>query len=247
MQELTGLNPNELNDAVELLVKYGYLEWLRTMGTAPYHFRDVALTAEGRYEYERTSSKSVQTDRQEEMRYPPVPIGSPYGFTDQDWEMVVETKSDTSKVNIIFGCAFQSPNYDTDKLKENVESTFKKALEIYNGRPGTLRIDLGFSSLSAGYGEHLFNEIARDIISADIAVFDTSDLNPNVMLEMGVALTWGIRVLPIKNDKCPKPPSDISGQTWADYKDSGEVWTDAKSEEKIVRMIERAMRKKVAR
>lgn len=42
-----------------------------------------------------------------------------------------------------------------------------------------------------------FNEIARDVISADIAVFETSDQNSNVMIEMGVALTWGRRVLPI--------------------------------------------------
>jgi predicted nucleotide-binding protein len=66
----------------------------------------------------------------------------------------------------------------------------------------------------------LFNEIARDIISSDIAVFETSDLNPNVMLEMGVALTWDVRVLPIKKEGQPKPPSDISGQTYADYRDS---------------------------
>jgi len=42
--------------------------------------------------------------------------------------------------------------------------------------------------LSAGYGRHLFNEIASDIISADIAVFEASDLNANVMIEIGVAL-----------------------------------------------------------
>ena len=52
-------------------------------------------------------------------------------------------------------------------------------------------VQLDFQSLAAGYGGHLFNKIARDIIGADIAVFETSNLNPNVMLEMGVALTWG--------------------------------------------------------
>jgi hypothetical protein len=73
----------------------------------------------------------------------------------------------------------------------------------------------------AGYGEHLFNKIAVDIISSDIAVFETSDYNPNVMIEMGVALTWGVRVLPIKKKGRPIPPSDISGQTWAKYTDDG--------------------------
>src|SRR2546425_1188080 len=89
------------------------------------------------------------------------------------------------------------------------------------GEQGALPGATLFEPLAAGYGEHLFNEIARDVISADIAVFDTSDLNPNVMIEMGVALTWGVRVLLIKEKNCPKPPSDISGQTWADYEENG--------------------------
>jgi len=83
-----------------------------------------------------------------------------------------------------------------------------------------------------------------DIIGADIAVFETSDLNPNVMLEMGVALTWGVRVLPIKLEGRPKPPSDVSGQTWVDYRDNASLFVDPEHEHKLVRMIERAVRKK---
>ncbi|MGC1927711.1 MAG: hypothetical protein WA667_01945 [Candidatus Nitrosopolaris sp.] len=37
------------------------------------------------------------------------------------------------------------------------------------------------------------------------------------MIEIGVALTWGVRLLPIREREAPKPPSDISGQTWAEY------------------------------
>jgi hypothetical protein len=75
-------------------------------------------------------------------------------------------------------------------------------------------------------------------------VFETSDLNPNVMLEMGVALTWGVRVLPIKLEGQPKPPSDVSGQTWADYRDNAATFLDSEHERKLLRMIERAVRKK---
>jgi hypothetical protein len=64
------------------------------------------------------------------------------------------------------------------------------------------------------------------------------------MLEMGVALTWGVRVLPIKLDGRPKPPSDVSGQTWADYRDSAMSFIDPDHERKLVGMIERAIRKK---
>jgi hypothetical protein len=108
------------------------------------------------------------------------------------------------------------------------------------GPPVTLK----FKVLGAGYGEHLFNEIARDIISADIAVFDASDLNPNVMLEMGVALTWGVRVLPIKAAGRPSPPSDISGQTWAEFEASAAKFLDGDHQSKVARMVQRAVRKK---
>lgn len=129
-------------------------------------------------------------------------------------------------------------------MKQNIEKMFQQAVTQFNQESGNQKIALDFRPLAAGYGEHLFNEIARDIISADIAVFDTSDLNPNVMIEMGVALTWGIRVLPIKADGCPKPPSDISGQTWADYRNSAESFLDSEHNQKLLRMVERAIRKK---
>jgi hypothetical protein len=106
------------------------------------------------------------------------------------------------------------------------------------------KISLEFKPLAAGYGEHLFNQITRDIIAADIAVFETSDMNPNVMIEMGVALTWGCRVLPIKKVGRSKPPSDISGQTWADYQNDGTGFTNPNHDDDILGMVERAIKKK---
>jgi hypothetical protein len=121
---------------------------------------------------------------------------------------------------------------------------FRTAVNQYNQTPGSLVTNLNFRPLAAGYGEHLFNEIARDIIASDIAVFETSDLNPNVMVELGVALTWGVRVLPIKAHGQPRPPSDISGQTWADYQNNGLTFDDPEHAGKLIRMVERAVRKK---
>jgi len=97
--------------------------------------------------------------------------------------------------------------------------------------------------LSAGYGEHLFNEIASDIISADIAVFDASDRNPNVMIEIGVALTWGIRLLPIREKNAPTLPSDISGQVWAEYSKNGLGFLSGHAE-RLLSMVDFAVRKK---
>ena len=105
-------------------------------------------------------------------------------------EIVADKKSRGNILSVVFGYQFKSGLYDTARLRENVENSFKSAVEGYNSLKNAIPVVLEFRPLAVGYGEHLFNEICRDIISADIAVFDTSDLNPNVMLEMGVALTW---------------------------------------------------------
>lgn len=248
--EATGLPPERLNDAVTILVESGYADWLRTLGTAPYEFRTVQITARGRYEYQRLQTEAQpqppETTEGKTMptpTLPPVPVGSPYGFKDEDWEIVAERKSRADRLYVVLGFQFSSTHYDADKLKANLEDSFKQAVTTYAAE-AKQAIDLEFRPLAAGYGEHLFNEIARDIISADIAVFEMSDHNPNVTLEMGVALTWGVRVLPIKAEGRPHPPSDISGQTWADYRDSATQFVDPNHHSKLVRMIERAIRKK---
>jgi hypothetical protein len=256
LAQITNLPPHDINDAVALLERSGYVEWIRYLGTAPYDFGQVWITPVGRYEAERVASVVAdpldltqeqpkdQSSAGGNLSLPPTPIGSPYGFNDEDWEVIAQRKGRSEALIVVMGYQFQSSHYDSTALKENVQGMFRNAVERYNALPGSLGATLDFGPLAAGYGEHLFNEIARDIISSDIAVFDTSDLNPNVMLELGVALTWGVRVLPIKLHTQPKPPSDISGQTWADYAENASRFTDPAHEEKLVRMVERAMRKK---
>ena len=135
---------------------------------------------------------------------PPSPVGSPFGFTDEDWETVAERKSNPQRLFTVLGHQFESDCFDTNVLRNNVELMLQNAVTRYNQQRHGPPVTLDHRSLHAGYGEHLFNEIARDIIGADIAVFETSDLNPNVMLEMGIALTWGVRVLPITREDRPK-------------------------------------------
>jgi hypothetical protein len=256
LSEIAGLTPHDINDAVALLERSGYVEWIQFLGTAPYEFGQVWITPLGRYEAERVSSMmsepldltqglpKQQSVTDGGLNLPPTPIGSPYGFSDEDWEVIAQRKSRSEQLTVVMGYQFSSSHYDSGTLRENVYLMFEQAVTKYNSLPGSLGATLDFRPLAAGYGEHLFNEIARDIISSDIAVFDTSDLNPNVMVELGVALTWGVRVLPIKLHTQPKPPSDISGQTWADYAEHASRFLDSEHEEKLVRMVERAMRKK---
>jgi hypothetical protein len=242
----TGLPPSAINDAMTLLVDVGFAEWLQALGTHPFMFMQAQITPRGRYELERlTGASTEQKEMAETSSLKPLsPIGSPYGFTDEDWEIVAGRKAKTDWLQVVLGLQFTSVHYETSKLKSNVEAMILTAAQAYGKRPQNVPITVEFRPLEAGYGEHLFNEIARDIISADIAVFEASDLNPNVMLEMGVALTWGVRVLPIKAEGRPRPPSDISGQTWADYRNNAAEFLDPGHQDKLANMIERAVRKK---
>lgn len=262
----TGLPADRINDAMALLVNAGDAEWIQTFGTAPFDFNAAMITSRGRYQQQRLRTILGNNKRPSHRSdggahpsgegapamipvdlglTPPPPIGSPFGFTDQDWETVARRKKDAGRLYSVFGHPFESRHFDTKALRQNVEAMLQATVSRYNATNQAAPIILQHRTLSAGYGEHLFNEIARDIIGSDIAVFETSDLNANVMLEMGVALTWGVRVLPIKVEGTPKPPSDVSGQTWADYRDSAGTFADPNHVDKLVAMIERALHKKV--
>jgi DNA-binding MarR family transcriptional regulator len=94
----TGLLPDDLNDAVEILAEDGYVERERFFNTAPFTFGIVRITSRGRYEFERAQELTGESagDREPapltplpaleaELRTrPPIPVGSPYGFTDED-------------------------------------------------------------------------------------------------------------------------------------------------------------------
>lgn len=253
LQEITKLSTADINDAFWLLKNSGYVDSVQYLETRDYNFTNVWITSLGRYEAERVSgiladpinvTTNQPSNQEQRISLPPAPVGSPYGFTDEDWEFIARNKSNEGQLIVVMGYQFHSPHYDPGQLQSNIKSMFNEAVVRYNASPGALSTELSFRPLAAGYGEHLFNEIARDIISADIAVFDTSDLNPNVMLELGVALTWGVRVLPIRLHSQPQPPSDISGQTWAQYKNSAAEFLDPDHPHKLVRMVERAIRKK---
>lgn len=258
LQGVSGLSPIDINKAINELEASGAVEGRHYIGTTPFSFGRIWLTPRGKYEAERITLGSMRESKQQldaglqssqvnaQLTLPPAPIGSPYGFNEADWRAIAQVRSLPDRLIVVLGLQFKSAHYDTVKLERNIARTFQYAVDAYNASAISLPAKLDFRPLVAGYGEHLFNEIARDIISADIAVFETSDLNPNVMLELGVALTWGVRVLPIKLHSQPKPPSDISGHTWADFEDSAFRFTDPDHDTKLLRMVERAMHKKAS-
>ncbi len=252
LQELTRLAPTQINDAVAILESSGLAEVLRTIGNHPFDFREVEATPRGRLEYQRLSVPAQQAEPGPAVsatgRLPIVPFfptGSPYGFQDEDWEEIIRLKGEEHVLRVVFGFQWETDTYDPDRLAENIEKRFQLAVDAHNARlRGGQPTRLLFARLAAGYGEHLFNEIARSIIASDVAVFDTSDLNPNVMIEMGVALTWGMRVLPILRSDKRQPPSDISGQTYASYEQDGARFIDADFEDRLQALVTRAIQRR---
>lgn len=53
IQELTGFDLPQLHDVIELMEQSGYIEVERYLGTHPYDFGSVSLTARGRLEAEK--------------------------------------------------------------------------------------------------------------------------------------------------------------------------------------------------
>ena len=239
-QSMSDINPQDVDDAVNYLEELGAVKIYRTMGTTPYRFNFIFIQSRGRFIYHEMSSKKEESSAKTLPEKPLNPIGSPYGFTDTDWEEVTLHKRKKDVLYVVLGMKFESEAYDTEKFKQNLRQHLEKIITQYN-ETEKVSVQLNFKPLSMGLGEHLFNEIARDIIGADIAFFETSDQAPNVMLEMGVALTWGIRVIPIKEKNRTKPPSDISGQSWVDYENSGEKILTDEFEEKMIEAVKRAI------
>jgi len=255
INKMTGIESRDINDAVEFLDDRSLIETLKAIGTKPYRFALIEVNSRGRYVYYETQKQIEESDRfskesvsvklsENVSATSPLPAGSPFGFTDQDWEYVQTLKRMENILYVVMGMQFESEKYDTEELKRNIKFQFENAVENYNKKSGLEKIVLNFKPLSAGYGEHLFNQIARDIISSDIAVFETSDSNPNVMVELGVALTWGIRVLPLLKDGGSTPPSDLSGLTWVKYRNNGSEFISDFHDDEMVSMVERAIQKK---
>ena len=247
IQSSTGLSPQDINDAVNYLNDIGAVSASHTFGTAPFDFSNVFLESKGKFLFHELNEGKGTNEKHAQKRTLPDkplnPVGSPFGFSEQDWVEVVVRKSDSSRLYVVLGMQFVSNVYNTEELTENLRSFVQTAVDQYNSTFNT-KIELDFKALGAGLGEHLFNQIARDIISADIAFFETSDLNPNVMIEMGVALTWGTSVIPIKEKTAERPPSDISGQTWVNYSDSCKKFDERDFTKRLVVTIKRVIERK---
>jgi len=237
--EKSSLSKKELKPGLKYLVNLGVVEV-----DAGSYGKKIFINSLGKYLCQKITREIINNpkDTIQGGMMPPelVPIGSPYGFTPNDWKVVIQNKRDVKTLYTVVGLQYKSDIYDCSSFLSNLENHILRAVQNFNRYHDT-ELKLNYKKLEAGLGEHQFNKVVRDIIGADIAFFETSHLNPNVMMEMGVALTWGVIFIPLKEENHSKPPSDISGQTWVDYKDSAETICASGFNEKLIGMFKRVI------
>ena len=76
-------------------------------------------------------------------------------------------------------------------------------------------------------GARLWDEISEKITCSDITIFDISENNPNVLLEVGIAYGSNKQVLLLKNegtDKDYPTPSDLNTFVYIPYNSADELW-----------------------
>ncbi|HEY6534813.1 MAG TPA: hypothetical protein VIY08_03245 [Candidatus Nitrosocosmicus sp.] len=181
---LFDLSVDQINYAIDFLKKRNSVKVYNAQFNQLYDFNTISLTPLKSQELRQQLQKQQFDKNQLFQKSKPIrrldPAGSPYRFTSANWENVYTKMTDSNRLYLVLGYQFDSTFYNTDNLKNNIQKMFEDVLKKYN-LMNESSIELDFEDLSAGYGGHLFNKIAESIIASDIAVFEISDSNPNVM------------------------------------------------------------------
>jgi len=248
LQRQSGLSPPAVGDALDYLDDLGAIRAIGRNEGSPFGFRTAWLQSRGQFLYRaiRAQQDAAGGDGHDALlpERPPNPVGSPHGFTADDWQAVALRKDDPRTLYVLLGLQFVSPHYNPRALTRHVRSHFEEAVRRYNERHRDETIAVHFERMLAGLGTHGFSRIARDILSADVAVFETSDWNPNVMLEMGIALTWGVAVVPLRRAAARPIPSDVSGQAYVLHEQSAALILSEAFGSQLLDLIEQVMRTK---
>lgn len=162
------MSPDRLNDAIDIMDEGGLVEVGRYLGTAPFNFKDARLTPRGRLQAQHLRAQSAplpvsspsrsgvptHTPRVERT---PTPVGSPFGFQDEDWESVDRDQNDSERLIVVFGHQWESQHFDSEVLRAHVRAMMQKAIEEATADiPGRPSVALDYRPLKAGYGSHVF-------------------------------------------------------------------------------------------
>ena len=106
----------------------------------------------------------------------------------------------------------RSRRYFSKALKKTLKGIFEDA----KGSFPESKHRLNYASLRARAGKPVLNNIVFDLLSADLLFFDLTHLNPNVFLELGIAIVTKKNLFLLLR-KGTKLPSDLAGLTYCNY------------------------------
>ena len=120
------------------------------------------------------------------------------------------------EIKIFVGYEFssRSKSYERTELESMIENS------VDSVKTDIRNVDLVLDYNPSKYGESLLKEIVGKIKNCDIAIFEISDNNPNVMFELGVAYGIGKYAIILKSRKTKKKspiPSDLGGIYRGEY------------------------------
>jgi hypothetical protein len=119
----TKLSPDDINDAIDFLDDRSLIDKTNWLGTEPYNFGEIVLNSRGRYFYHEAMSKQTQPIASKQplppvlsmlQSIPLLPVGSPFGFTDIDWEYADRKKKQPNSLYVVMGFQFESQHYNTE-------------------------------------------------------------------------------------------------------------------------------------
>ena len=119
------------------------------------------------------------------------------------------------KIRVFVGYQTNSEYHKTEDIKDTIFEVKK----IVEDKLANIELDVKFGEFGAG--KSLFEAVRNAIKECEIAIFDISENNPNVLIEVGMAYGYNKRVILLKNELSKgkfKVPSDISAFIYLTYK-----------------------------
>lgn len=126
-------------------------------------------------------------------------------------------------VNVFAGYQFKSEYFKRPELDDAIVFAADSAADSI---PENDEIELKYNPIDITPGKIIIEELKSLINGSDICIFEASDLNNNVFIELGLALAYEKPIIILVNSSVPnkiKLPSDISGIVYVSYPDMGKL------------------------
>jgi hypothetical protein len=172
---------------------------------------------------------------------------SPFlAFSAEDLQKIDQRYRSKRSVYARFGYQWKDAHGHAQKalslaLKKTLKGFFK---DIRSSSSRQAEYKLNYASLRAQAGKPVLHRIVLDILSADLLFFDLTYLNPNVLLEIGIAYATNENLFLLSDERSKSPPpSDLAGLTYCKYSVEKTSFLNSFAE----RDIKSAMRKVLVR